>query len=401
MVDTESIGVRIAAERKLRGLTQRQLAERAHLSLAYIRDIEQGRRPVTPSVLSAAAEALRVDRTDFTGQPSRPGQRRDDAVHDLIPDIRRELVAYKLQPAEDRGVSTLNDLRLAVNQVSALRHRADLTALGARLPELLSHLRAAAYVYEGTEREKVMGLLAETYDATRQLTYKLGYSDLASLLADRYEWAAAQSGDILAVAVGDTMRAAELIGAGEWSGARGVMSDSRDALESEIRGTPDFASLAVYGYLHLEEALATARSGNATATWDHFREAQVVAGRIGHDRDDYRLAFGPTNVSIWGVALAVELLDGSKAVDLGRHLHFTSSTPRERIGHHFIDLARGKYMLSDYRGALTSLNKARKISPQQTRYNPMARETVHALAQEERRATESLRSLAVWMGLPA
>lgn len=398
---TESIGGRIAAERKLRGLTQRQLAERAHLSLAYIRDIEQGRRPVTPSALSAAAAALHVDRTDLTGQPYRTGHRSDDAVHDLIPAIRRELVAYRLPPTEDCAPPTLDELSLAVHQVSALRHRADLAALGAKLPTVLNDLRIAAHVYENTDREQVMGLLAEVYDAARQLTYKLGYSDLASLLADRYEWAAAQSGDILAVAVGDTMRAAELVGAGEWAGARRVMSDSRQSLESEIHGTPDARTLSVYGYLHLEEALATARSGNATATWDHLREAEEVAGRIGQDRDDYRLAFGPTNVSIWGVALAVELLDGSEAVERGRHLRFTSSTPRERIGHHFIDLARGKFMLSDSRGALASLNKARKISPQQTRYHPMARETVHALAQEERRATESLRALAVWMGLPA
>jgi tetratricopeptide (TPR) repeat protein len=321
-------------------------------------------------------------------------------VHDLIPSLRRELVAYKLPPSEDRPALTLGQLRAEVNEVSALRHRADLTALGARLPEVLSNLRLASHAYDGSDREQVMGMFAEAYDASRQFTYKLGYSDLASLLADRYEWAAAQSGDRLAVAVGDTMRAAELIGAGEWNGARSIMTASRDSLESDLVGKPDAATLSVYGYLHLEEALATSRAGNAEATWDHLREAEEVASRLGQDRDDYRLAFGPTNVSIWGVALAVELMDGATAVERAQRIHFPASAPRERIGHHFIDLSRGEFMQGNYSDALASLNKARKVAPQQTRYHPMARETVHALAQRERRATESLRSLAAWMGLP-
>jgi hypothetical protein len=42
---------------------------------------------------------------------------------------------------------------------------------------------------------------------------------------------------------------------------------------------------------------------------------------------------------------------------------------------------------------------ARKIAPQQTRYHPMARETVHALARVERRSSDTLRGLASWMGL--
>jgi hypothetical protein len=35
-----------------------------------------------------------------------------------------------------------------------------------------------------------------------------------------------------------------------------------------------------------------------------------------------------------------------------------------------------------------------------TRYHPMARETVYALARVERRSSESLRGMAAWMGMP-
>jgi hypothetical protein len=42
-------------------------------------------------------------------------------------------------------------------------------------------LRAAANHCEGADRERVYGLLAETYAAAGQVAWKLGYSDLSSL----------------------------------------------------------------------------------------------------------------------------------------------------------------------------------------------------------------------------
>jgi hypothetical protein len=59
-------------------------------------------------------------------------------------------------------------------------------------------------------------------------------------------------------------------------------------------------------------------------------------------------------------------------------------------------LAAGRKPVSS---ALTSMMTARSIAPQQTRYHPMARETVYALARAERRSTETLRGLAAWMGV--
>jgi hypothetical protein len=95
----------------------------------------------------------------------------------------------------------------------------NLAQLGAQLPGLLAELRAAVYILTGTERERAFGLLAEAYAAARIVAYKLGYIDLASLTTERYEWAAAQSGDELAVLVGDYLRAGELIMTAEWNSA--------------------------------------------------------------------------------------------------------------------------------------------------------------------------------------
>ena len=396
MKDDESIGARIAAERKLRGLTQQRLAARAHVSLSLLRKVEQGSRQVTHPLVSAVAAALGVDRTDLTGQPYRSGDRSLDAVHDLVPDIRRELFAYRLPPDEDRPVPALVSLRAQVAAVSQARHGVDLGALGALLPLALADLRATLWGSTGTEREEVMRLLAEVYYAARQFLHKLGYPDLASLVADRYEWAAEQSGDPLTLALASVFRAGELDSVADSRGARRVMAATIDGFGAPADGN----ALQVQGFVHLMAGYMTAHAGDAPATWAHHAEAEALAARLGRDGDAYRLAFGPINVAIWGTALGVELMDGGKALERARHVRLTAQTPPERAGHHYIDLARAQLMNGDRPGVLDSLLTARRIAPQQTRYHPMARETVYALARAERRSSESLRGLAVWMGVP-
>jgi transcriptional regulator with XRE-family HTH domain len=391
----EHIGARVAVERKLRGLTQVQLADRAHISVSLLRKVEQGSKPATSAFVSAVARALRVEWNALTGQPYRMGDRREDAVHSLVPDLRRELVAYRLPPDEDRPVPALNDLGAAVAEVSRLRHRVDLLALGTRLPDVLADLRTASHAYSGTDRERVMALWAESYYAARQFLHKLGYVDLASLVADRYEWAAGESGDPLAVALGGVFRAGELDGSGDRRGARTVMSQA----VASVQPTDDPATLSVYGFLHLMSAYMTAHAGDDAETWAHHGEAEETARRLGADRDDYRLAFGPTNVAIWGTALGAELMDGAEAVKRAKHVRLTDAIPPERAGHHYIDLSRGQLLYGDRPAALRSLLTARKIAPQQTRYHPMARETVYALARAERRSSDTLRGLAAWMGV--
>jgi transcriptional regulator with XRE-family HTH domain len=391
----EHIGARIASHRKLKGLTQQQLADRAHVSVSLLRKVEQGVKPASSALVVSVAKTLHADRADLTGQPYKTGDRNHDKVHELVPDIRRELVAYRMVPTDDQPPFTIPQLATQVAEVSKHRHDVQLYNLGARLPAVLSNLRAASFAHEGTERERVMSLWAETWYAARQFLWKLGYDDLSSRVADRYEWAARESGDPLAQALANVFQAGELDGAGDWRGARDVMAQALGSLDPPDR--PE--AISVHGFLHLMSAYMAAHAGDELDVWRHHGEAERLAATLGGDRDDYRLAFGPTNVAIWGCALGVELMDGGAAVERARRVRITTGTPAERAGHHFIDLARAHLLRGDRRSALDSLVQARHIAPQQTRYSPMARDTVHALATAERRSTDSLRGLAAWMGL--
>ena len=392
------VGRRVAEERKLAGWTQVKLAREASVSVSLVRAVEQGRVPASPAFVSACARALGVGVAELLGQPYLRTNRTEHQVHACIPRIRRELAAYGMQPLADVPPRELDDLARDVAQASALRHSVNLAQLGAQLPGLLAELRAAVYTLTGPKRERAFGLLAESYAAAGQVAYKLGYIDLASLTVERYEWAAAQSGDELAVLVGAYQRAGEMIGTADWPSALRFLEKSRSRLESEL-GKHNPVVLSVWGNLHLKSGLAAARAGNRDLADAHLGEAKETAGRLGVDRDDYRLCFGPTNVNIWSVGLAVELLDGTEAVKRSEKLTIPATAQPERIGHHWIDLARGYLLHGDKRKAFAALHEAKKIAPTQPRYHPMVHETIRVLAREEVRTSETIRGFAAWCGI--
>lgn len=394
---TDGVGARVAEERKLIGWTQARLATEANVSASLVKAVEQGRAPASPSFISACARALKVGVTALLEQPYPRDTRSEQMVHAGIPDIRRELAVYRIPP-EDIPPRELSELAVDVGRASKMRHMVNLGELGRLLPALLHDLRVAWHSGEGHDRERIFGLLAETYAATSQVVYKLGYIDLASLAVDRYEWAAAQSGDELAVLAGDYQRAGEMIGVADWAGAERFLERSRRTIEPAL-GKGDPATLAMWGNLHLKSGLAAARAGRRDTADAHLAEATETATRIGTDRDDYRLCFGPTNVQIWSVGLAVEMLDGTEAVERSAKVRLPAGTPRERAGHHYIDLARAFLLHGDRNGAFSSLQTARRIAPTQTRYHPMVHETIRALARQEARSTETLRGFAAWCGI--
>ena len=395
----EHIGARIAAERKLRGLTQRQLADRVHVSHSLVTKVERGDRPATPALVSAVARVLRVEQGRLTGQPYFTGNRADDAVHDLIPDLRREIASYGLAPDVDQPAPDLATLGARVAQASDLVHDVDYLRLGETLPALLAELRAVAVTAEDDLRRQTMAWLAETYDNAKRVAYDLGYPDLGAHAVALKEQASEASGDPLRVALAAATRGWTLTGASAFDAARQVLASALADLVPHLRETSPPA-WSVWGFLNLQAALASARAADAARTWDYYAEAERAATAIGADRDDFRLAFGPTSTAIWGVGLAVELQDGPTAVSRASKVRIPVGLPKQRAGHHFLDLSRGFLYYGDRKSALDALVTARRIAPQQVRYHPMARETVYALAQAERRSSESLRSLATWMGIP-
>ncbi|MCP2168363.1 transcriptional regulator [Goodfellowiella coeruleoviolacea] len=325
-------------------------------------------------------------------------RRAERELHSVVPALRRELAAYCAELDGEVPPRPFDQLRAGVAEASRLRHEVNLSSLGASLPALLAEIRTALHAARQNEKERIYALLAEAYYAASQVAWKLGYADLASLGVDRYVWAAGRSGDELAVLVGDYQRAGEMIAVADWTAAQRFLEKSRSVIEPRL-GKASSDTLQVSGSLHLKSGLAAARAGDLDTADAHLAEARETAERIGSDGDAYRLAFGPTNVNIWAVALAVEANNGTEAVQRAADFRIPSDTPRERIGHHWIDLSRGYLLHGDREKALSALLLAKRTAPQQTRYHPMVHETIRNLVRSERRRSDTAAGFAAWVGV--
>jgi hypothetical protein len=155
----------------------------------------------------------------------------------------------------------------------------------------------------------------------------------------------------------------------------------------------------MHGVLHLKSGLAAARAGDGDTADAHLAEARDAARYVTPGSDHYRLAFDTDSVNIWSVGLAVERRDGTEAVKRSEGIRFGPTAPLERVGHHWIDLARGYQLHGDRARSLQALNLARRIAPQQTRYHPQVRETIVTLAEHERRRSDTLSGFARWVGI--
>lgn len=392
------VGTRVAQARKLNGWTQARLAMEANQSVSLIRAVEQGRRAASSAFVSACAKALRVSVADLLGQPFPSTSSEDREVHAAIALLRNELAAYDLA-APDLSVRPMPQLVDKVIEARRFRRDAAAPKMAASLPPLLTEARALVHRTSGHDREQAFTLLCELYYNARSLAHKLGYLDLAALAVDRMTWAAQESGNPLWIAASQFHRATLLTSGGDWKTALAFLESCRAEVEPRVDIGAD-RDLIAWGGLHLQSGLAAARSGHRDLADTHLAEAVKTAARIGHDRDPV-LVFGPTNVGIWSVALAVELMDGTEALARANSLIIPTGTPRSRSGHHYIDLARAWLLHGPTHRiqALDALQTAKTIAPSLTRYHPMVHETVRQLARDEARSNETVRGFAAWCGI--
>jgi len=405
LANRDRIGARVAALRKTRGWTARELARRAQVSYSLLAKAETGAVPASPSFIGAVARALGVDVTRITGQPyAEPVS--GTALQTLIEPLRRALLAYDLPgPAEVRPRPP-GALRAEVAALSLLGRHARYVQLSHRLPGLLDELKQAIDTAGAQHRPALYALLAEAYGGIAGLTHQLGYGDLRALTLERIDWAARQSGDPLRVARTQWSRGASLLGAGAYDEGLALMERTRGELGPDPARL-DEAGRSVYGSLHLRSAVLAARSGRRSLADAHLAEAAGVAATITGETgppgpNHYGLEFGAANVALHHVSAAVELADGTLAVTRAREVErvgHLGRLPAVRVGHYHIEVARAWLYHGDRHRALSSLRRARRVAPQQARYHPMVRDTLQAIAHAEPRPSEELRSFAAWLGI--
>lgn len=393
----DGIGGRVAEQRKLKGLTQAQLSQRAHVSLSLVRKVEQGSVPASPGFTAAVAKVLGTTVAELYEQPSpRFGNER---VHVA------ELETAVIEGADavlDRPIPDLDLLAAEVVWIARLQRHSRYEESSAVLPGLLRILHAAASdAASGETSERLHHLLAQTYSCALYCLHRLG-STLTGWAAQRGAAAAGFSGDALLAAVAAASPAVALLHRGSYTAGRRVVDQAYESISDH----PDTASAqAVRGSMHLQNAILAARSGHRSDSDDHLDQARDLARFVPpvdyEQTDYYDTAFSATNVEFHAIAAAVELGDPTTAVARGAELQIPPTIMRSRLGHHHIDMAGACLLHGDRERVLHHLNAARRITPQQTRYHPMVHETVRTLTRTERRRSDTVAGFARWAGIGA
>ncbi|WP_187645686.1 helix-turn-helix transcriptional regulator [Streptomyces sp. TRM49041] len=342
MTDHLPFGKRVRFYRERRGLHQWQLGELLNRSEDWVYRVEAGRIPVNNvKMLADLAEALRVHVEDLQGRPSLLDDRGGHAAS--VPAIRAALMQSRLLAGglyDGREPLRLERLAVEVDEAWNLYQSSEYARLAARLPALLADARLATHEHTtGNTRIQALKLFAVTCHATATLLRKLGETNLAWVAADQGDIAACEADDPAVILALRRCVAHVQLGAGMAAEALDVTVRAADALP---RGWWDYspASLSLYGTLHLNGAVAAARLRDRSFADDMMAKATRAADRLGADTNEMWTAFGPMNVEIHRLALALEFEDLQDAVDLAPGLRPGRHVPVERRARARLDVAR-------------------------------------------------------------
>lgn len=386
------IGTRIATQRKIAGLTQVQFAQRSNYALSTVRAVEQGREPASAAFTSAAARVLKVEPEELTGAPYRETIELDGPLEGMS-DLRTVLTEGRYVGAlEPTALDELSDEMDRIN--AAYRNDKGRLAL-ALLPTLIRQLHGAVREASTDEdRGRAYSLLSAAYVTAERLCRRFGFLQLCTPAIDQLEWVSDQASDRLYVAQAKVKRARVLMYLGATDVSLSLVEQGLDDIVGD--GEP---AVAVRGYAHLAGAISAARGQRPDVARTHIAEAWNLAQHMPGESDAYGTLFGAGNVGIHACAVELESGEPQRAAAEGSSLRLPAGIAPPRAGHHWQDTARAWLLSGRPTEALSALNRARKVAPQQTRLHPSVRETLQGIAEAERRKTDSLASFAGWVGM--
>lgn len=398
-----AFGARVAELRARRGLTQKELAAEIGRTASWLSQVERGVQPVNRlDILRLLARSLGVEPHELRSEAPRP---EESAPTTRPNDLDRVRLLLSGHPAPDallafdstEAETPFPELRAGLERVWSLAHGGRMAELSESLAELVPRLESLARTAREAERPQVYGMLARAYQAMAAAFVRQNEADAAWVAADRAITAAERSGRVLDVFAGTFRLAHACLRLKRYDQAEHVSQAAVIALARHIEnGAAEQipAALSLLGSLHLVLAQVHARCGNRAAARGEVGRARRAAERLGEDRNDFNLEFGPTNVEIQAVSVAVDLGDAGEALDIGAALD-ASGLSIERQARLAMDIGRAHAQLRHLEEALQSFLDAEQLAPETIQSHVAARSAIRDLMLVEgRAASPELRALA-------
>jgi hypothetical protein len=269
--------------------------------------------------------------------------------------VRRALIAVSRDDPAGQVVP-VEVLRTRVETLTVAQRQCEYEQVGRELPELIRDLHTT--LAAGRDVGELLGVAVMLHvQGSHAFLHRVGaHPDLC--------WQAA----VLARQAAREHGGADLLGLAAFGAANGLLAAGEfDMAQAELDSvtvptTTDEAE-QLEGMLALSRSLVAAsdkRPGDVDAPLDHAAE---LAARTG-EGNAYGLSFGPTNVGVWRMAVALEARDYLRAAGIAEGLRPELLPAATRRGAYWADYGRA---LARLRGrqddAVRALRKAELISP--------------------------------------
>ncbi|WP_019814235.1 helix-turn-helix domain-containing protein [Saccharomonospora saliphila] len=378
-----SVGERVAFYRRRRGLSQAVLAGLMGKSEDWVSKIERGERQVNRiDVVVELARQLRVTLNDLLGEPV---LFEDEDDNDDVPAVRdalmspqrlsRTLFGDRLQPeyVDPEPVARVTEEAWNQYQHGKVGHVVSM------LPGLIKSAQQLERGAAGRPNyaRRAFAVSARIHHLAATTLSKIGEADLSWIAAERSMQAADQSEDALVLASAARAGTHALLAVGRFDEALSLGETAARWMTPELRdGNP--GALSLYGMLYLRTAVAAARRQDRRTATELLGQADAAAKRLGRDGNYWQTGFGPSNVELHRLSVALDLGDVAHVVDRGQAVRPTH-LPVERQVTHAIDVARALSMLARDDEAVEVLLDAEQKSPQLVRHSSTVREVVRTV----------------------
>lgn len=389
-----TLGAQLSALRRRRAMSQRDLAERAGVSVDLVRKLEQGQRHATRiASLTALANALDVTPADLLGK--HPGLPAGPAGGE-VGALRRSVLGVRPVEVEPPAVTAL---RSRVGEVWRLYWAGRYGELARELPARIGEARAATR----DAGPAAYALLAELMQVTAALLAHLAHEDLAHLALTEGMRAAEASGDELLYASQQATRSWVLSRQGLWSEAEHVAVSTAESIEPALsRASVD--QVAVWGELLRYGTTAVARSGRQAEAQELLGLVQAAAARMRGDHYSryVRMAFGPTVAAMKAVDVAIAADRPRHAIRLAERVERPATAPTAMHARYLLNVAWAQ--MSDWRSqdAVDTLRTVEALAAEMLPHQTIARTIIAELLPRRRKQRlPGLVGLAERMGMAA
>ncbi len=395
------IGARIRLYRKRLGLSQEIVAHRVGKSRRWLQKVEAGELLVEKlHDVIELADVLHLQPSELVDRPV-PMAVPAGAGADVVAPLRAVLLSV---PYGGRSAASVEPSRVRADFELACRlHEGRRYAeLAQLLPGLIAGAEEWSHAADDVQVEATSWLLVNVHCMTSALCQRFGDPGLAWVAVTLADQVAGR----LALPLLQAVVCRRVVNLLFYEGRYGEAGDGAMAAAEMLAGcseSPD--QLSAWGFLLLKGAVTAARLDDAGRAWQVLGEASRVADRLGSgDADHLWTAFGPANVELHGIDLALNLGNPREALRRADRLDPARLAVAERRARYWIDVSRAYVAESrrDAAAAVSALLEAERIDPWEVRHQAVVRAVVRVLLNGERRsATPGLRGLAERIGLLA